>query len=80
MITTTTGSTDTSSYPAPAVWLAPMFNDRVAATPPGPGVQVPGRDRLGIADLCPDRRDRQDPFAHTLVAAATTVACRPRGW
>ena len=33
MITTTTGSTDTSSYPAPAVWLARMFYDRVAATP-----------------------------------------------
>lgn len=33
MTTTTTGSTDTSSYPAPAVSLAPMFYDRVAATP-----------------------------------------------
>jgi hypothetical protein len=33
MTTTTTGSTDTSSYPAPAVWLARMFYDRVAATP-----------------------------------------------
>ena len=33
MTTTTTGSTDTSSYPAPAVSLARMFYDRVAATP-----------------------------------------------
>jgi len=33
MTTTATGSTDTSSYPAPAVSLARMFYDRVAATP-----------------------------------------------
>ena len=80
MTTTTTGSMDTSSYPAPAVSLAPMFSRPGRGDPPGRGVPVPGRDRLGIADLRPDRRDRQDPFAHTLVAAAITVACRPRGW
>ena len=33
MTTTFTGSTDTSSYPAPAVSVARMFYDRVAATP-----------------------------------------------
>ena len=36
MTTTTTGSTDTGSYPARAVSLARMFYDRVPATP-GPG-------------------------------------------
>ena len=41
MTTTTTGSTDTSSYPAPAVSLARMFYDRVAATPRAEAFRFP---------------------------------------
>ena len=33
MTTTTAGTTDTSGYPTPAVSVARMFYDRVAATP-----------------------------------------------
>ena len=41
MTTATTGSTDTGSYPAPAVSLARMFYDRVAATPRAEAFRFP---------------------------------------
>ena len=41
MTTTATGSTDTSSYPAPAVSVARMFYDRVAATPRAEAFRFP---------------------------------------
>jgi long-chain acyl-CoA synthetase len=41
MTTTTTGSTDTSSYPAPTVSLARMFYDRVTATPRAEAFRFP---------------------------------------
>ncbi len=41
MTTTTTGSADTSSYPTPAVSVARMFYDRVAATPRAEAFRFP---------------------------------------
>ena len=41
MTATFTGSTDTSSYPAPAVSVARMFYDRVAATPRAEAFRFP---------------------------------------
>ena len=41
MTLTTTGSTDTSSYPTPAVSVARMFYDRVAATPRAEAFRFP---------------------------------------
>lgn len=41
---TTTGSTDTSSYPTPAVSVARMFYDRVAATPAAEAFRFPVGD------------------------------------
>src|ERR1035441_5979404 len=41
MTTATTGSTDTGSYPAPAVSLARMFYDRVAAPPRAEAFRFP---------------------------------------
>ncbi len=42
MITRTTGTADTSSYPTPAVSVARMFYDRVAATPTTEAFRFPG--------------------------------------
>ena len=41
MTTATAGSTDIGSYPAPAVSLARMFYDRVAASPPAEAFRFP---------------------------------------
>ena len=41
MTFTTTGSTDTGSYPTPALSVARMFYDRVAATPHGEAFRFP---------------------------------------
>ncbi len=40
-MTTTTGTTDTSTYPTPAVSVARMFYDRVAATPDAEAFRFP---------------------------------------
>jgi long-chain acyl-CoA synthetase len=41
VITTTTGTADTGSYPTPAASVARMFYDRVAATPDGEAFRFP---------------------------------------
>ena len=48
MTRTSAGSTDPSTYPTPAVSMARLFRDRVAATPEREAFRFPtGADRPG---------------------------------
>ena len=53
-MTTTAGTADTGSYPTPAVSVARMFYDRVAATPEAEAFRFPTNGRLGVGDLGAD--------------------------